>query len=162
MTLLQAGSMALFTAPGGDFAYLAIVFFVLAIVAFLVGFQGVAGISMDVAKILIFVFIVLAIVSLLLGGGTGDDQGATATCVGDCEAVESVSVEPSAKGVRGGTDITVVFDEPVRGSVVLHADGDPLSEETLNGERLLETNVDGDHYDVTVDVHREGGGSADE
>lgn len=52
--------------PGGDFAYLAIVFFVLAIVAALVGFQGVAGISMDVAKILIFVFIVLAIVSLLL------------------------------------------------------------------------------------------------
>lgn len=52
--------------PGGDFVYLAIVFFVLAIIAALVGFQGVAGISMDVAKILIFVFIVLAVVSLLL------------------------------------------------------------------------------------------------
>lgn len=52
--------------PGGDFAYLAIVFFVLAIVAALVGFQGVAGVSMEVAKILIFVFVVLAIVSLLL------------------------------------------------------------------------------------------------
>lgn len=61
-----AGLDALVQIPGGDFVYLAIVFFVLALLAALVGARGVAGISMEVAKILIFVFIVLAIVSLLL------------------------------------------------------------------------------------------------
>lgn len=51
---------------GGDFVGLAILFFVLAVIAALVGFQGVAGISMQVAKILIFVFLVLAVISLVL------------------------------------------------------------------------------------------------
>lgn len=51
---------------GGDFVGLAILFFVLAIIAAVVGFQDIAGISMQVAKILIFVFLVLAVVSLVL------------------------------------------------------------------------------------------------
>lgn len=51
---------------GGDFVSLAILFFVLAIIAAIVGFQDVAGISMQVAKILIFVFLVLAVISLVL------------------------------------------------------------------------------------------------
>ena len=45
---------------------LAIAFFVLAIVAGAVGAGGVAGLSMDVAKWLVIVFLVLAVVSLVL------------------------------------------------------------------------------------------------
>ncbi|PSQ49636.1 hypothetical protein BRD19_03355 [Halobacteriales archaeon SW_7_65_23] len=50
----------------GDFISLAIVFFVLALVAAVVGAQGVAGISMEIAKWLVIIFVVLAVVSLLL------------------------------------------------------------------------------------------------
>jgi uncharacterized membrane protein YtjA (UPF0391 family) len=48
------------------FLWYGLVFFVLAIVAGLVGFQGVAGISMRVARIFVLIFLVLAVVSLLL------------------------------------------------------------------------------------------------
>ena len=51
---------------GGGFLWLAVVFFVLALVAAVVGMRGVAGLSMSVARILVFVFLVLAVVSLLL------------------------------------------------------------------------------------------------
>jgi uncharacterized membrane protein YtjA (UPF0391 family) len=51
---------------GGDFLYLALVFFVLALVAAVLGAQGIAGLSMDIAKWLVIIFIVLAVVSLLL------------------------------------------------------------------------------------------------
>lgn len=51
---------------GGDFLMWAIGFFVLAIIAAAVGMGGVAGISMDIAKILIVVFLILAVVALLL------------------------------------------------------------------------------------------------
>lgn len=51
---------------GGGFLYYAIVFFVLALVAALVGFRGVAGISMEIARIFVLIFIVLAVISLLL------------------------------------------------------------------------------------------------
>jgi len=50
----------------GGFLYLALVFFVLAIVAALLGAGGVAGLSMDIAKWLVIIFVVLAIVSLIL------------------------------------------------------------------------------------------------
>ena len=50
----------------GDFLQLAIVFFVLALVAALVGARGVAGISMEIAKWFIIIFVVLAVVSLVL------------------------------------------------------------------------------------------------
>lgn len=51
---------------GGDFLYLAIIFFVLALGAALLGARGIAGISMEIARILVIVFLVLAVVSLLL------------------------------------------------------------------------------------------------
>ena len=51
---------------GGGFIELAIVFFVLAILAAIVGARGVAGISMAIAKWFVIIFIVLAIVSLVL------------------------------------------------------------------------------------------------
>jgi uncharacterized membrane protein YtjA (UPF0391 family) len=50
----------------GEFLELAIVFFVLAIIAALVGARGVAGLTMQIAKWLVIIFIVLAIVSLVL------------------------------------------------------------------------------------------------
>ena len=45
---------------------LAIGFFVLAIIAGVLGARGVAGISMDIAKWLVIIFIVLAVISLIL------------------------------------------------------------------------------------------------
>ena len=50
----------------GDFLMWALGFFVLAIVAAALGMGGVAGLSMDVAKILVVVFLVLAVLALLL------------------------------------------------------------------------------------------------
>ncbi|WP_134669491.1 DUF1328 family protein [Halorussus marinus] len=44
---------------------LAIAFFVLAIIAGALGAGGIAGLSMDVAKWLVIVFLVLAVVSLV-------------------------------------------------------------------------------------------------
>jgi uncharacterized membrane protein YtjA (UPF0391 family) len=46
----------------------AILFLVVAIIAALFGFGGVAGFSVEAAKILFFVFIILFVVSLILGG----------------------------------------------------------------------------------------------
>ena len=51
---------------GGGFIELAILFFILAIVAAVLGARGVAGLSMSIAKWLVIIFVVLAIVSLVL------------------------------------------------------------------------------------------------
>lgn len=51
---------------GGEFLTWALAFFVLAIIAAALGMGGVAGISMDIAKILVVVFLVLAVLALLL------------------------------------------------------------------------------------------------
>ncbi|ELZ19931.1 hypothetical protein C475_21574 [Halosimplex carlsbadense 2-9-1] len=50
----------------GNFITLAIGFFLLAIVAALLGARGVAGLSMEIAKWLVLIFLVLAVVSLVL------------------------------------------------------------------------------------------------
>lgn len=55
--------LALFT---GSFLWYALVFFVLALVAALVGARGVAGLSMEIARLFVVLFLVLAIVSLIL------------------------------------------------------------------------------------------------
>ncbi len=47
---------------------LAVVFLVIALIAALFNFIGVAGTAIEIAKILFFVFIVLAILSFLVGG----------------------------------------------------------------------------------------------
>jgi uncharacterized membrane protein YtjA (UPF0391 family) len=49
-----------------DLIGLAIVFFILALIAGVLGARGVAGLSMDIAKWLVIIFIVLAIISLIL------------------------------------------------------------------------------------------------
>ena len=45
---------------------LAIGFFILAIIAGVLGARGVAGLSMDIAKWLVIIFIILAVISLIL------------------------------------------------------------------------------------------------
>lgn len=50
----------------GDFLHWAIVFFIIAIIAAVVGARGVAGVTMTVAKWFIIIFLVLAIISILL------------------------------------------------------------------------------------------------
>ena len=51
---------------GGDFIELAVLFLILAIVAAVLGARGVAGVSMNLAKWFIIIFIVLAIVTFVL------------------------------------------------------------------------------------------------
>ena len=51
----------------------ALAFLVVALIAALFGFTGVAGTSIAAAKILFFVFLVLFVVSLLVGGRTTRD-----------------------------------------------------------------------------------------
>jgi uncharacterized membrane protein YtjA (UPF0391 family) len=51
--------------------YYAVVFLVIALIAGALGFFGVAGAAVGIAKILFFVFLVLFVVSLLLGRRAG-------------------------------------------------------------------------------------------
>lgn len=51
--------------------YYALVFFVLALVAGLLGFGGIASASVGIAKILFFVFIVLFLISAVAGAARG-------------------------------------------------------------------------------------------
>jgi uncharacterized membrane protein YtjA (UPF0391 family) len=49
-----------------DLIGLAVVFLILALVAYVLGARGIAGFSMEIAKWLVIIFIVLAIISLFL------------------------------------------------------------------------------------------------
>lgn len=51
---------------GSGFLSWAIAFLVLAVIAGLMGFGGVAGLSMDIAKWLVVIFLVLAVVAFVL------------------------------------------------------------------------------------------------
>ena len=51
---------------GGDLIGLAIAFLVLAVIAAVVGASGVAGVSMDIAKWLVIIFVILAVVTFVL------------------------------------------------------------------------------------------------
>ncbi|SDC78448.1 Protein of unknown function [Natrinema hispanicum] len=67
--VVGADGMFAFATPlqtGGGVLYWALVFFVLAIIAAAVGARGVAGISMEIARIFVLIFIILAVVALLL------------------------------------------------------------------------------------------------
>lgn len=50
----------------GEFLEWAVVFFVIAIVAAVLGAQGIAGVTMTVAKWFVIIFLVLAIISIVL------------------------------------------------------------------------------------------------
>jgi len=49
-----------------DLIGLAIIFLILALVAYVLGAKGVAGLSMTIAKWLVIIFIILAIISFIL------------------------------------------------------------------------------------------------
>ena len=49
----------------------AIAFFVLALIAILFGVTGVAGVSMEIGKILLIVFLILAVISFFGGSWSG-------------------------------------------------------------------------------------------
>jgi uncharacterized membrane protein YtjA (UPF0391 family) len=49
----------------------AISFFVLALVAFVLGASGIAGLSMEIGKLLLTVFLVLAVISFVVAMLTG-------------------------------------------------------------------------------------------
>jgi uncharacterized membrane protein YtjA (UPF0391 family) len=69
MSLAQTVPNELVVTPlqfGGGLIELAILFLVLAIIAAVVGASGVAGVSMNIAKWLVIIFVVLAIVTFLL------------------------------------------------------------------------------------------------
>ncbi|WP_410767290.1 DUF1328 domain-containing protein [Haloferax sp. DFSO60] len=51
---------------GGGFIELAVLFLILAVVAAVLGARGVAGLSMDIAKWLVIIFVILAIVTFIL------------------------------------------------------------------------------------------------
>lgn len=51
---------------GGGFIELAILFLILAVVAGVLGARGIAGLSWDIAKWLVIIFVVLAIISIVL------------------------------------------------------------------------------------------------
>lgn len=51
---------------GGGFIELAILFLILAVVAAVLGARGIAGLSMEIAKWLIIIFVILAIISFIL------------------------------------------------------------------------------------------------
>ena len=44
----------------------AIIFFIIALVAFLLGAGGIAGLTMEIGKMLLFVFLVLAVISFIM------------------------------------------------------------------------------------------------
>ena len=52
---------------GKEMLHYAIVFFVIALVAALFGFTGIAAGAVEIAKILFFVFLILFVVSLVMG-----------------------------------------------------------------------------------------------
>lgn len=49
-----------------DLIGLAITFLILALIAFVLGAKGIAGLSMEIAKWLVILFILLAIISFIL------------------------------------------------------------------------------------------------
>ncbi len=49
-----------------DLIGLAVVFLILALIAYILGARGIAGFSMEIAKWLVIIFIILAILSFLL------------------------------------------------------------------------------------------------
>ena len=65
LTLASLGLIAQ-ALPGGLIS-LAIVFFIIAILAYVLGARGVAGMSAGIGRTLLFVFLVLAVIMLIFG-----------------------------------------------------------------------------------------------
>jgi uncharacterized membrane protein YtjA (UPF0391 family) len=52
----------------------AIIFFVLALISIFLGAYGVAGLSMEIGKVLLTVFLIFALISFVLSAVTGKKQ----------------------------------------------------------------------------------------
>jgi uncharacterized membrane protein YtjA (UPF0391 family) len=50
-----------------DLIWLAVVFLVLALIFYILGARGVAGFTMEIAKILVIIFVVIALITFLFG-----------------------------------------------------------------------------------------------
>lgn len=66
LTTLTVGALLAQAIPSGLLT-LAIVFFVIAILAYVLGAQGVAGMSAGIGRTLLFVFLVLAVLFVIIG-----------------------------------------------------------------------------------------------
>jgi uncharacterized membrane protein YtjA (UPF0391 family) len=66
LTTLAATSAVLAQMPGGLIG-IAIIFFIIAIVAYVLGARGVAGMSAGIGRTLLFVFLVLAVIFAIVG-----------------------------------------------------------------------------------------------
>ena len=51
-----------------DFIWLAIIFLLLALIAYVLGARGIEGFSMDIARWLVIIFVILAIITIIFGG----------------------------------------------------------------------------------------------
>jgi len=65
--LTTLGLAALLSQTLGGLVWLAIVFFIIALIAYVLGAQGIAGMSAGIGRTLLFVFLVLAIIFLIVG-----------------------------------------------------------------------------------------------
>ena len=65
--LATIGTAALVAQGIPSLLWLAIVFFIIAIVAYVLGAQGVAGMSAGIGRTLLFVFLILAILFVVVG-----------------------------------------------------------------------------------------------
>ena len=50
-----------------DLIWLAVVFLILALVFYIVGARGIAGFTMEIAKIFVIIFIIIAVVTFIFG-----------------------------------------------------------------------------------------------
>jgi uncharacterized membrane protein YtjA (UPF0391 family) len=65
--LTTLGAVGLFAQAVPNLLWLAIVFFIIAIVAYVLGARGIAGMSAGIGRTLLFVFLVLAIIFVIVG-----------------------------------------------------------------------------------------------
>ena len=67
LTTLAASSLPVLAQLPGGLIGIAIIFFIIAIVAYVLGAQGVAGMSAGIGRTLLFVFLVLAVIMVIVG-----------------------------------------------------------------------------------------------
>ena len=50
-----------------DLIWLAVIFLILALIFYIFGAKGIAGFTMEIAKILVIIFIIIAVVTFIFG-----------------------------------------------------------------------------------------------
>ena len=66
LTTLATSALLAQALPGGLIS-IAVVFFIIAILAYVLGARGVAGMSAGIGRTLLFVFLVLAVIMVIVG-----------------------------------------------------------------------------------------------